>query len=110
MPDALATGQVLVYVTVPSMEVAEQVARVLVEGQLASGVNILPGARSIYRWQGQVYDEAELFLVIQSRRERFEALREAVLAAHPYEVPKIISVDIAQGHPPYLDWIVENVP
>ena len=110
MPQALATGQVLVYVTAPSMEVAVGLARSLVEAKLASGVNILPGVRSVYRWKGEIFDEPELFLVIQSRRERFEALREAVLAVHPYEVPKIVAVDIAQGHPPYLDWIVENVP
>ncbi len=112
MPDdaALATGPVLVYVTAPDMDVASRIARALVDEQLASGVNILPGVRSIYRWKGEVFDEPELFMVMQTRRERFEALRQRVLALHPYDVPKIISVDIAQGHAPYLDWIAENVP
>ncbi len=109
MAEARATGEILVYVTAPSTEVAVVLARSLVEAGLAAGVNTIPGVRSIYRWQGQVFDEPEVFMVIQSHRDRFEALREAVLAAHPYDVPKIISVDIAQGHAPYLDWIRENV-
>ena len=46
----------LVYVTAPDEALALSLARTLVGEGLAAGVNIVPGARSIYRWRGQVHD------------------------------------------------------
>ena len=42
-------------------------------------------------------------------KDAFEALRAAVLSAHPYELPELIAVDIDDGHPPYLQWITESL-
>jgi periplasmic divalent cation tolerance protein len=101
-------GPILVYITAPGMDLAAAIARALVEERLAAGCNISSGLRSIYRWEGQIWDEAECFIVIQSQRHLFEDLRQRVLSLHPYKVPKIIAVDIAQGHGPYLDWIAAS--
>ncbi len=98
---------VVVYCTVGRMEEAEPLARALVEERLAACVNILPILSSIYRWQGKIEREGELLLVIKTRRERFEALKAAIVARHPYEVPEIIALPIEAGHAPYLAWIDE---
>jgi periplasmic divalent cation tolerance protein len=47
--------------------------------------------------------------LIKTTRERFEALRARVIALHPYEVPEVIALEIAAGHPPYLDWLAASV-
>ena len=77
----------LVFSTVGDSDDAERVARDLVDRRLAACVNIVPGLTSVYRWKGRVETEGELLLVIKTTRDRFEALREALLSVHPYEVP-----------------------
>jgi len=92
--------------TFPSPDKAAEIARVLVEEQLAACVNIVPAVRSIFRWQGQVSDDAETLGIIKTTRERFEALRARLVELHPYEVPELIALPIETGHAPYLDWVI----
>jgi periplasmic divalent cation tolerance protein len=103
------TERLLVLCTVGKLEEAETIAQALVERRLAACVNLLPGATSIYRWKGQVERDEECLLVIKTRAERFEDLRSAIVAQHPYEVPEIIALPIEAGHAPYLAWLDESV-
>ena len=102
------TDAIVVFVTTPSAEKAAELARALVEEGLAACGNVVPGLRSIYRWEGKIFDEPEAWLVLKTSSARFEALRARVVALHPYECPEVIALPIAQGHAPYLAWIVEN--
>ncbi|HJT98150.1 MAG TPA: divalent-cation tolerance protein CutA [Rhodanobacteraceae bacterium] len=95
----------IVYCTVPDADVADRLARSLVEERLAACVNRLPGVVSTYAWQGEIRRDAELLLLIKTTRARFEALAARIVALHPYELPEIVAVDAALGLPGYLDWI-----
>ena len=97
----------LTLVSCPAAQ-ADALARQLVESRLAACVSIVPALRSIYRWQGAVETAEESLLLIKHPQAGFEALRAAVLAAHPYELPEIIAVPVSQGHAPYLYWIVAS--
>lgn len=103
------TDALVVLVTVPDAGTAAGLARALVEERLAACGNVVPGLRSIYRWEGQVHDEAEALLVLKTTRARFEALREAVLRMHPYQVPEVIAVPVEAGSAPYLAWLAAQV-
>jgi len=96
---------IVVLVTAGSVENAETIARALVEERLAACVNVLPGVRSIYRWQGRVADDSEWLLIIKTSRERFAAVETRVRALHTYEVAEVIALDIALGSTPYLEWL-----
>ncbi|MES0873550.1 divalent-cation tolerance protein CutA [Sinimarinibacterium thermocellulolyticum] len=85
---------------------ADALATALVEAGVAACVNIVPQIRSVYRWDGKLCRDDEALLLIKHRADRFDALREAVLARHPYELPEIIAVDLDRGHAPYLDWVL----
>lgn len=100
------TGVLLVLCTVPDREVGQRIGRALVEGHLAACVNLLPAVHSIYRWQGAVESAEECLLLVKTARARFAALRDAIVAGHPYELPEVIAVDVAAGLPAYLDWVV----
>lgn len=102
-----APAVALTLVTCPATA-AETLARQLVEARVAACVNVLPGVRSVYRWQGTVEMADEALLLIKHSQDGFEALRGVVLAAHPYELPEIIAVPISQGHAPYLAWILAS--
>ncbi len=99
------TDALVVLVTTPTPERAAEIARALVEERLAACGNVLPAIRSIYRWEGKVQDEAEALLVLKTTRARLEALRERVLALHPYEVPEVLALPVEAGSAPYLAWL-----
>ncbi|WP_096364576.1 divalent-cation tolerance protein CutA [Thiohalobacter thiocyanaticus] len=98
----------IVLVTAPEAD-ARTIARALVAQDLAACVNIVANLTSVYRWQGEVEEDTEQLLVIKTRRDVLEALKAAVLEAHPYELPEIIAVPIVDGLSGYLDWIDESV-
>ncbi|AGC46635.1 divalent ion tolerance protein [Myxococcus stipitatus DSM 14675] len=102
------TDAILVLVTAPSSDKAAELARTVVEEQLAACGNILPGLRSIYRWEGKVQDDAEALILFKTRTSLFDALRSRIVALHPYQVPEVLRVDVADGHAPYLAWILES--
>jgi periplasmic divalent cation tolerance protein len=95
----------VVFMTVPDADAGARIGRALVDEALAACVNVLPGVRSIYRWQGQVQDEGEVLCLIKTRRALYERLRERVGALHPYEVPELLGVAPDEGNEPYLRWI-----
>jgi periplasmic divalent cation tolerance protein len=99
------TDALVVLVTAPDPEKAAQIARALVEERLAACGNVVPGLRSIYRWEGKVQDDREALLLLKTTRARFEALRARVLALHPYQVPEVIALAVEAGSAPYLAWI-----
>ena len=69
------TEAIVVLVTTPTPERAAELARALVEERLAACGNVVPGLRSIYRWEGKLEDEAEALLVLKTTQARFEALK-----------------------------------
>jgi periplasmic divalent cation tolerance protein len=96
---------IVVLVTAPTAERAAELARTLVEERLAACGNVVPGLRSIYRWEGKVQDDAEALLLLKTTRARFDALRDRVLALHPYQVPEVIALPVEAGSAAYLEWI-----
>lgn len=102
-------GAVVALSTVGTAQDAERIARALVERRLAACVNVVPGLVSIYRWKGSVERDEERLLVVKTRAEKVEALREALVALHPYEVPELLVLPVEGGHAPYLAWIAESV-
>ena len=101
------TEYLVVFVTAPAEE-AVTLAKTLVDERLVACVNIVPGLRSIYWWQGKVEDEPEVLCIMKTRTTLFDALRDRVRELHSYEVEEIIALPILAGNLPYLDWIKEN--
>ena len=71
------TDYIVVFVTAPENEAAE-LARTLVEERLVACVNIVPGLRSLYWWQGKVEDEPEVLCIMKTRSELFASLQDRV--------------------------------
>lgn len=96
-------------VTTPDAAVAEEMVRTLVEEGVVACGNILPGIRSIYRWQGAVENSTEVLVVFKTTADGAARLVERVPALHPYDVPEVLVLTVDAGHRPYLDWIAESV-
>jgi periplasmic divalent cation tolerance protein len=96
--------------TCPDLVTAEAIANTLVDEELAACVNIIPGVRSVYLWEGQRTTSQEHLLLIKAMASDYETIEETILELHPYELPEIIAVSISAGLPDYLDWLgVEDV-
>lgn len=80
-------------------------AHALIEKRLAACVNVIPGIRSVYRWQENIEDEEEVLLVIKSSRPLVEELRAEIERLHSYEVPEVIALPIVDGSERYLAWM-----
>ena len=99
---------IVVFITTPPDQ-ASGIAQHLVENRLASCVNIIPEVRSVYRWEGNVENDAECLLVVKTTKVMFEVVSRAVRDIHPYSVPEIISLPLVDGYDGYLRWVRENV-
>ena len=103
------SGRVVALSTVGSAEDADRLARALVERRLAACVNVVPGVVSHYRWKGELQRDEERLLVIKTRAERIDALREALRELHPYELPELVAFEVSDGSEEYLKWLDEGV-
>ena len=98
----------VVMCNVPDMDVAAAIARTLVGKRLAACVNLLPGVRSVYRWQGQIEETSEVTLLIKTAASRYDEVELEIRSIHPYEVPEIICLPLQAGLAPYLEWVVQE--
>src|ERR1700686_4085845 len=103
------TDKIVVLTTCDSEELATRLARHLMDQRLAACVNIVPGARSVYRWKDKIEESTEVLLMIKSRRELFPALRDEIEKIHTYEVPEIIAMPVVDGSEAYLSWIEKEL-
>ena len=69
---------------------------------------ILPGATSVYRWEGELKQEGELVLLLKVAAARTEALQERLIELHPYDVPECVALPTEGGFGPYLSWVVQE--
>ncbi|MBI4241224.1 MAG: divalent-cation tolerance protein CutA [Candidatus Rokubacteria bacterium] len=104
-----ATDTLVVLVTTSSAEEGQRIARALVAEHLAACVNVLPGVRSVFFWDGQLQEAAEALLVVKTRRECYEALQQRVLELHGYSVPEVLALSVETGSPAYLAWVGDTV-
>jgi periplasmic divalent cation tolerance protein len=102
---------VVVLVTVPDEEVGTELGRRLVDERLAACVNVVTGVRSVYRWRGAVEEAGECLLVAKLRAAGLAAFRDRVVELHPYDLPEVLALPVADGLEPYLGWVVrESTP
>lgn len=87
---------------------AKRLAQALVGERLAACVNIVDTVRSVYRWLGEVHDEAEVLLIVKTVDARLDALQTRLLELHPYELPELMVLDPVAVSERYLSWLEEE--
>jgi periplasmic divalent cation tolerance protein len=99
----------LVLTNVPDAATANIIAETLVTQKLAACVNILSPCQSTYMWEGKLTRESEIPLLIKTTQLQYHALQDAIIKAHPYELPEIISINVDGGLPEYLQWVTTQL-
>jgi periplasmic divalent cation tolerance protein len=99
------TDAVVVLTTVANPIEAEMLVRNLLDRRLIACGTMLPGARSLYRWDGRIADEAETVLLLKTRSAVLDALEQAFAELHPYKVPELLALSASSGLEKYVAWI-----
>ncbi|MGD9867284.1 MAG: divalent-cation tolerance protein CutA [Hyphomicrobiales bacterium] len=102
---AKSGNPVLIYTTFPSEAEARRLGRELVERRLAACVNIIPGMTAIFEWEGRIDEAAEISMLIKTRRSLASEVMAETKKLHPYTVPALLVVDIADADPAFAAWI-----
>jgi periplasmic divalent cation tolerance protein len=102
---SISTETLLVMSNLPDEDSAKRLAEYLVSNSLAACVNIQGACQSVYRWQGKVERANEVPVFIKTTAAHYPELETAIRQLHPYDVPEIIAIPIAEGLPAYLQWL-----
>ncbi|HKT17432.1 MAG TPA: divalent-cation tolerance protein CutA [Stellaceae bacterium] len=97
-----------VYVTAADFNEARNIARQVVEEQLAACANILPRAISIFRWQGKLEEAEEVLMVLKTTEQKLDPLIGRVKALHSYDCPCIEALPVVEGNRDFLEWVVRE--
>ena len=97
-----------VVTTVSKESDAEKISRVLMGKRLVACVQIMGPMKSVYRWKSKIEKTKEWICIIKTKKSLYKKVEKAIEAIHPYEVPEIIAISIADGSKGYLKWISEE--
>ena len=97
-----------VFVTAADVEEAKKIGRQLVEEQLAACANILPGATSIFRWQGKIEEAGEAVLILKTTEQKLDRLIERAKSLHSYDCPCIEALPVIGGNQGFLAWVASE--
>jgi periplasmic divalent cation tolerance protein len=98
------TGYCVVLTTTDDEAHAERIVDAVLKAKLAACLQLMP-IKSCYVWEGKIARDNEVLMLIKAKSADYDALAACIRAAHTYEVPEIVRLDIAAGEKPYLDWI-----
>lgn len=99
----------LLLTTFADSAAAAAVVRKVVEEKLAACGTIVPGARSIYVWEGRIEDAEEAVVYFKTSAEKLSALASRLKELHPYDTPEIISLDPSHVSVRYAAWVSAQV-
>lgn len=102
MPHADA---VVVLTTVGSETDAVSLVRALLDRRLIACATLVPGARSIYRWESRIADEREVLILLKTRSACLAALEQSFETLHPYKLPELLVLPVSGGNERYIQWI-----
>lgn len=105
----MGTGITMTICSFPDRERALECARTLIERKVAACAQVTAPITSVYTWKGKTCEDGEVLLFIKTTLDRTDEAIRLVKAAHPYDVPEIITVPIIDGFGGYFDWVRDTV-
>ncbi len=96
-------------ITGPDREQLLRLGRALVEERLIACLNVADRVTSVYRWEGEVCEEAEALGILKTTAARSDAVERRIRELHPYDVPEVLFIPVTAGSVPYVDWVSEQV-
>ncbi|AYN27897.1 divalent cation tolerance protein CutA [Buttiauxella sp. 3AFRM03] len=103
------TQAVVILCTAPDEATAQELAALMLAEKLAACVTILPGATSLYYWEGKMEQEYEVQMLLKSDIDHQEALIACLKSHHPYQTPELLVLPVTHGDSDYLSWLYASL-
>ncbi|MEI6092691.1 MAG: divalent-cation tolerance protein CutA [bacterium] len=103
------TDNIVVLVTVPSKQDAENISKTILDKKICACVNIVDGVKSFFYWKEKIENSEEFLLIIKTNKQNYQKLEDNIKKIHPYTVPEIIALPIILGSADYLEWLNDTV-
>ncbi|PIE91062.1 MAG: divalent-cation tolerance protein CutA [Acidobacteria bacterium] len=100
---------ILVVTTTGSEQQALSIAEELVQNHLTASVNLVPGVRTIYRFNGKVFDDDETLLIIKTTDEKFNEVSASIERLHTYETPEILAIESSTWTEGFHHWLSSSI-
>jgi periplasmic divalent cation tolerance protein len=100
---------IVVMTTVETRNDGEKIARKLLEKRLCGCVQLEGPLQSFYWWQDKIEQAEEFRLQVKSDQSCYDRLEQAIMEAHPYDVPEIICLPIISISREYGRWLNEEL-
>ncbi|WP_339044622.1 divalent-cation tolerance protein CutA [Cardinium endosymbiont of Tipula unca] len=81
----------------------------LLENHLIACASIIPEVESIYRWQGEIQSDQETKVILKTSSDYFDKVKDYIKKHCSYEMAEILQVDVTNGNPAYLSWVLEEI-
>ena len=98
----------IVMTSIDNPEMAQVMAKELVQQKLAACVQISEEGKSVYLWKGDVCMDEEYYLNIKTDKEHLDDVLDWLEDNHPYETPEIVILK-ANASDDYLDWVTNTL-
>ena len=103
------THALMVYVTYPDQDRAQEISQEIVSAHLAACANIFAPHQSLYWWEGELQSGQEIAVIYKTTRDCFKSLKEKIIELHPFDCPCIVALDIADGYEAFIHWIKDSL-
>lgn len=97
-----------IYTTCKNKKEAMKISNYLIKNKLAACINMFP-INSLYRWKNKIVKGKEYSLIIKTKNEKFNKIKNEIKKIHSYEVPCILKVNINKANKEYLSWLNKKI-
>ncbi|HTK66595.1 MAG TPA: divalent-cation tolerance protein CutA [Pseudonocardia sp.] len=94
-----------VQVAAPSMELATELVKGVVEARLAAGGQIVGPVTSAFWHLGEFGTGEEWQAILKTTEVRYPELEKYIVEHHEWTNPEITAIPIVAGLAPYLEWV-----
>jgi periplasmic divalent cation tolerance protein len=98
---------ILIYVPCKDENEARSISKALLEKKLIACTNFFP-IKSMYSWKGKVEEDNETVMIIKTKEENFQKVKEEIKKLHSYDTPAIIklSTECNAEYSDYMDKVL----
>ncbi len=102
-------GPALIWCPFADADSAARAADHLLDEGLVACANILPPMRSLYRWQGERGEAAEVGVLFKTDAALLHRATQRLIEIHPYDTPAALGWKVDAASPATADWLGELV-
>lgn len=100
---------IYIFWTCRDRDEAKRIVHELLDRKLIACASIFPEIESIYRWEGKIEESREIKVILKTLPKCFDAIEKYIQSHCSYEIPEILQVDVVQGNPAYLSWVINEI-